>query len=223
MPELIELKIGDKYGKLTIISKKSITSSKALSKTLYYCQCECGKFKDILGSRLRNGGAKSCGCSRIQTMKEIFTKHGKSKHNLYEKYAGVIARCEQPTAQHYDDYGGRGIKICAEWRSDFMVFYNWAIKTGWTKGLTIDRIDVNGDYSPLNCMWATRRDQAFNKRRTVRITYRGETKVMSEWADELGITRSSFRFLLKKGKSLPEILNRYNLVYGIGYSFGHII
>ena len=96
------------------------------------------------------------------------------------------ARCENPHSTHYDNYGGRGISVCEEWH-DFANFMQWAERTGYQKNLTIDRIDVNEGYNPVNCQWATMHEQARNKRNNINITYHGVTRCLSDWAATLGI------------------------------------
>lgn len=96
-------------------------------------------------------------------------------------------RCNCARDKNYLNYGARGIKVCDEWEKDFMAFYNWAMSSGYKKGLSLDRIDVNGNYEPSNCRWATAREQALNRRETVYLTYKGEEKPLMVWCDELGL------------------------------------
>ena len=123
---------------------------------------------------------------------------GKSfyKEPWYGSYNSMIQRCENPKSANYHLYGGRGIKICEEWH-DIEQFEKWVENSNYKKGLSLDRIDVNGDYEPSNCRWATAKEQANNRRDTVYVTIDGITKTISEWADFSGINRST-------------INNRYN-------------
>lgn len=108
----------------------------------------------------------------------------------YGSYRSMIDRCENPNAHNYSLYGGRGIKVCEEWH-DIGKFEKWASATGHKKGLSIDRIDVNGDYTPENCKWSTSKQQANNRRNTIYITIDGVTKTISEWADFSGLSRNT--------------------------------
>lgn len=116
-------------------------------------------------------------------------RHGKSSTRLYRTWTRMKTRCYNKKFQHYKSYGGRGIKVCDEWLHDFMAFYNWAVSHGYNDNLTIDRIDVNGDYEPNNCRWLTNEEQQNNKRNNIHLTYKGKTQTISQWANELGIKR----------------------------------
>ena len=108
----------------------------------------------------------------------------------YGSYASMMQRCYNQKAANYHLYGGRGIKVCDEWHN-VETFEKWALKNGYEKGLTLDRIDPNGDYTPENCRWATSKQQANNRRNTVYVTIDDVTKSLSEWADFAGISRST--------------------------------
>lgn len=117
----------------------------------------------------------------------------------YPSWHAMLDRCENPNVENYPMYGGRGIKVCAEWH-DIQEFEKWAEQTGYEPGLTLDRIDVNGDYCPNNCRWATRKEQANNRRNTLYITFLGETHTLSEWAEMLGVNRSTLSSRYYRGK-----------------------
>lgn len=125
----------------------------------------------------------------------------------YPSWHAMLDRCENPNVQNYGLYGGRGIRVCAEWH-DIQEFEKWAEQTGYEPGLTLDRIDVNGDYCPNNCRWATRKEQANNRRNTLHITFLGETHTLSEWAEILGVNRSTlnnrYHRARKRGKEWSE-------------------
>jgi hypothetical protein len=168
---------GKKYGRLTALSFAGVDSGK---RTKWYCRCECGNTIIVDGWKMRNGHTQSCGCLQAertaQANKRNNTKHGMSAgskrkgHPLYKIWRGMIDRCENPNVHNYQYYGARGISVCKEWRVDFMAFYNWAIASGYKTGLSIDRIDVNANYCPENCRWATAIQQANNKRNSIRRT-----------------------------------------------------
>lgn len=115
------------------------------------------------------------------------TTHGLRSHPLYGKWWDMKSRCYRPNRDRYNCYGGRGIKVCDEWKDDFKAFYDWAIAAGWKEGLTLDRIDVDGNYEPSNCKWVTKHEQAQNRQNTIWVTYKGVTKNLKEWSSELGI------------------------------------
>ena len=110
----------------------------------------------------------------------------------YPSWHGMIDRCENPNASNYPLYGGRGIKVCEEWHN-IERFEEWVETSNWEDGLTLDRINVDGDYCPENCRWATKKEQANNRRDTVRVTFLGEEHTLSEWAEILGVNPSTLR------------------------------
>lgn len=176
--------IGNKYNSLTIIG---IDSSNKSGHYFLRCKCDCGNEKVIRADRVLNNITKTCGCQN---------KHYNAcnPHRLSHKYPKLYSvwntmrhRCYNPRNWKYKDYGGRGITVCEEWRNNFPNFFNWAMAYGYQEGLTIDRIDVNGNYEPTNCRWATLKQQARNKTNNKMITYNGETKSLVEWCEYLGL------------------------------------
>lgn len=113
--------------------------------------------------------------------------HGKTGTKIYYTYNNMINRCYRETTPNYYNYGGRGITVCEEWKNDFEVFYEWAINNGYSEKLTLDRIDVNGNYEPSNCRWVTMECQENNRSNNHLITYNGETKTIAEWSKERNI------------------------------------
>lgn len=132
------------------------------------CRCFCGKEFVALGSYIRSGKTRSCGCLQRIVASELNKTHGESKTSLYKLWAGIKKRCYNPNNIEYNRYGGRGISLCDEWH-DFSVFKSWAERNGYQKGLTIDRIDNDVGYNPSNCRWVTRDIQNRNTSRTHRI------------------------------------------------------
>lgn len=119
-------------------------------------------------------------------------------HRLYCTWYNMLARCSDPDDHHYARYGGRGIKVCREWRS-YDAFFRWALANGYDEALTIDRIDNDGDYTPGNCRWATPRQQANNRSNNRHITVAGHTLTHAQWARALGISRQAIRQAIKRG------------------------
>lgn len=126
-------------------------------------------------------------------------------------YYGMRGRCYSNKNKDYRYYGERKIKICDEWLNDFYSFYAWSIKNGYKQGLSIDRIDNDGDYSPNNCRWVTTKEQANNKRRKLYVTFEGQTLSVAEWSKKLGIPTITIYSRLRKGFCPSEILSNCNL------------
>lgn len=143
-------------------------------------------------------------------LRERSLTHGLSWHPLYNAYNSMINRCENPNVINYNNYGGRGIKICEEWRNDFKKYYDWCMENGWAEGLSVERIDNNGNYCPDNCKLATRIEQCANKRTTRRITAWGETKSASLWAMDLRCkaTYHSIIYRVKHGWSAEDAISK---------------
>ena len=176
--------VGKRFGKLVVLARHGLINGKAM----WLCQCDCGNTIITRGYCLLNGESTSCGCNVI--------KHGKSDSRIYKIYTHIKGRCFSTTHDNYHNYGGRGITICDEWLdkdNGFMNFYNWAMENGYSDDLTIDRIDVNGNYEPSNCRWATRLEQANNKRNSTYVTYKNETHTITEWARKMGFNYGTLK------------------------------
>ena len=146
---------------------------------------------------------------RERNEKGVFLRgHGQSKTALYNKWCSMKRRCNCPADKSYPRYGGKGIKVCAEWNDSYMAFYEWAMKSGYQPGLTIDRIDNSKGYSPDNCRWATFAQQNRNYSRNHLITYQGRTQCLSDWADEMGIKRATLLFRIKDGWGMDRLFDK---------------
>lgn len=193
-----------KIGRLTVIKLAEQRSGK----NYWLCLCECGKETTVRASCLINELTKSCGCLASDLTIKRETKHGFSKpgnlHPLYAIWREIRARCNDPKRAAYPNYGGRGIKLCEKW-NDFQNFYDDMFPT-WTKGLTVERIDVNKGYSPENCRWATRTEQARNKRNNKNFTINGQTKCLTEWCEIFQIEYSPVQHRLNDGWDIETAL-----------------
>lgn len=133
--------------------------------------------------------------------------HGCTHTRLFKIWSGMKERCYRHAHSYYMDYGGREIKICEEWKNNFLTFKKWAEANGYTENLTIDRIDVDGDYSPENCRWATMREQQNNKRNNRKIEYNGESHTVTEWAEITGIGKTTIKERLNRGWGAEKTLS----------------
>lgn len=177
---------GQHFFMLTVLER---AGSNKRRRATWLCQCECGNEKIIDGDSLIQGKTKSCGCYQPQAVRkynvENKTTHGKRYTRIYKEWASMKNRCYGK--RDYKNYRSRGIVVCDEWKNDFMAFYSWAMSHGYADNLTLDRKDVNGNYCPENCRWATPKEQANNKRNSHYLTHDGETHTIAEWAEIKGI------------------------------------
>lgn len=197
--------ICEKFHRLTVIRQD--TSRKNKSRRYWMCRCECGQWVSVTTADLRSGNTKSCGCWKRDKAIEQATTHGESKSKLYGVWNAMMARCYNPNVERYSRYGARGIKVCDEWLHNYVAFRDWALSNGYTDGLTIDRIDVNGNYCPDNCRWATKADQMKNTTTNRFLTYNGETHTLSDWARIVGISASTLSRRLKRGWTMEQALS----------------
>lgn len=191
---------GQRFGRLVVVQFSHVKSKQ----TYWLCKCDCGNTKVCRAGHLRYGATKSCGCLRIENTSIANSTHGMSKTRLYGIWQNMLKRTEKASNHAYADYGGRGIRVCDAWH-DFTVFMEWSLLNGYAENLTIDRIDVNGDYEPSNCRWITMYEQAGNKRNTIKITLDGQTKTLVEWCKLKGCTYMKAYKRYRKGKSPIEI------------------
>jgi len=146
------------------------TGKNEKGKTMWMCRCHCGKEFNVVAVSISTGNTKSCGCRKQANYKGVNKgeenagyKHGETKTRLYEIWKDMRYRCNNENNQAYKYYGAKGIKVCEEWNSSYLVFREWAYSTGYSSELTIDRIDVKGNYEPSNCKWSNRQTQVRNR------------------------------------------------------------
>lgn len=196
---------GKKFGRLTAIKFDHVKRDKTSGRPRHYWlfRCDCGKVAVLKKENVMVGHTQSCGCYH----KESITTHGFSGTSLFNILHDMKGRCLNKNNEAYKNYGGRGITICDAWLNSSESFYTWAIENGYKKGLTIDRIDNNGNYCPENCRWVTRKEQNKNTRRNWLITYNEETRCLSDWASIYNIKKNTLKGRLQRGWSIEKAFN----------------
>lgn len=200
---------GRRFGRLTVLSRgDDYVSPKGYRNTTWNCLCDCGNHVNVRGCNIRNGVSRSCGCIRVDHPNRL--THGMNGTRIYGIWKGMKDRCLNERSESYKDYGGRGVTIFEDWLNSFESFYNWALQSGYRDDLSIDRIDVNGNYEPSNCRWSTADVQANNKRNNHLLTYEGRTQTISQWAKELGIHSGKIKDRINKcGWSVERTLTTH--------------
>ena len=191
-----------KFNKLTVIKKVKNQNHK----TMWLCQCDCGNTTLVITSNLTCNRIKSCGCLKNEQLIKRNTTHNQRHTHLYEVWKTMKQRCNNPRSKSYKNYGGRGIKVCDDWVNSFKSFYEWSMLNGYKKGLTIDRINNNGNYCPENCRWADRITQANNSRWNKHITINGKDDTLANWLRFYNIKDYEYYKRIKKGYSEQEAL-----------------
>jgi hypothetical protein len=193
--DMSEFTIDPKRSQLTIICEVPRAGRNTKYDRFFLCRCTCGKTKEVRMKLLRSYETLSCGCRAHTQPNNGKRTHGMSKGPLYSTWYSMMRRCLDETNKDFKQYGGRGVSVCSRWRT-FTKFYSDMSKT-WEEGLTLDRKDVNGDYEPNNCRWATVLQQNRNKTSTRRLTAFGETKALTAWAEDPRC-RVSARLLMQR-------------------------
>ena len=191
---------GQEFGRLIV---QELIGKNKHGQLTWSCLCACGSTKSVQGAELKSGDTKSCGCLR----RELRTKHGQAKvmTREYRSWSGMKDRCNNPNRPKYKDYGGRGRKVCDRWLHSFENFFE--DMGPCPPGMTLDRIDNDGDYEPGNCRWATRKEQQNNRRITKWYEYNGERKTVIQLAMILGMEEHTLYCRLHRGWSEDRAFN----------------
>lgn len=166
---------GQKFGKLLVLERaESNIEPSGRKRTMWKCLCDCGQVTIVQACSLKSQSVRSCGCAKSERNKKYFTTHGCSKEKLYRLWKDIKKRCYNNNFKQFKDYGGRGIKVCDKWLNDYLEFRIWALNNGYNPNAkfgdcTIDRINVNGNYSPDNCRFVSMKVQNNNKRRNLNV------------------------------------------------------
>jgi len=201
-----------RFGKLTVLYYNNDGT--------WHCRCDCGNYVDRLSGNLRKNKYPNCGCEKNWWVGNL--KHNHCYERIYNIYEKMKSRCYTENCKEYINYGARGIRISQEWLGEkgFENFYQWSIENGYNDMLSIDRIDVNGNYEPKNCRWADKKVQANNKRNNHWLEFNGERHTISEWADIYNMPYDRLHMRIKHGwdieKALltPKMNNQFTLYKG---------
>lgn len=151
---------GKRFGRWVVLEKAESDKNNAM----WLCKCDCGNIKIVYGGNIKNGKSSSCGCFHKEELSRKSKTHGSSSNPIFSVWEGMKRRCYNKKYKQYKDWGGRGIKICEEWKNDPNKFIEWAINNGYNDKLCIDRINNDGDYEPSNCRWIIHRENSLNSR-----------------------------------------------------------
>ena len=199
---------GQKFNMLLAVAPCCRYPKTAKSRINWVCRCECGNTLIARADKLLSGVPKSCGKREAgHSRKPKYPNGAPSQSRLYAIWRDMIKRCGSPKNKEYSNYGGRGIQVCSRWLTSFSSFQAWAQANGYQENLTLDRKNVNGNYTPENCRWATRKEQNRNSRSNRMLTSGGKTQCIAAWAEELRIPHSTIRTRLKRGLTDQEALN----------------
>lgn len=195
------ISVGDRYGRLVVVGPPD---NVVPARSRWPCRCDCGEIQQVTERALIRGSTRSCGCLQRESARNRKI-HGRAGTMEYRVWRAMLDRCTNPRSQSYADYGGRGITVCDRWQTldDFI-----ADMGDRPDGMSIERIDNDGPYSPDNCRWATNTEQHRNTRRTKRLTFRNETRCLVEWAQITGINRTTISQRLAKGLSIEDALTQ---------------
>lgn len=196
-----EVKVGAKIGRWLVLELDQHDSYKVA-----FCRCDCGVEKWVFHNGLRTGQSKSCGC-RVRTLAD---KPGSSSSRLYHSWKAMMDRCYNSASKDYPNYGARGIRVCDHWHklSNFLIDMIDSFKAG----LTLDRKDNDGPYSPENCRWATASEQNSNRRNNVFVEVDGQRLTCAEWSRKTGISKCVISSRLRNGWNPKDAVTTPKLV-----------
>ena len=194
----------------------------------FICECDCGNVATVVPTFWEKEIVKSCGCMHDELLRKVNSTHGYSGDRLYKVWQGMKERCLNPKNPNYRNYGKRGICVCSEWVNDFSAFMDWSLKAGYDYNAlrgecTLDRIDVNGNYEPLNCRWITIQEQIKNKRpssewkkrEAKRFFIDGVSKTVSEWCEIYEVTVPTVTYRMKTyGLTFEQALKMPRITVG---------
>lgn len=206
-----EIPKGTRFGKLKTTGLVEIRKSGNKKLAYHECICDCGKITWARGTNLRYGTTLSCGCYRTEQRVKIIKKHNLSNSRLYRIWNDMRTRCNKEYSDNFNNYGFRGIRVCSEWdntNDGFLNFHSWAMNSGYSDKLTIDRVNNNGNYEPNNCRWVTQYEQNRNKRNNHYLEVCGETKVITDVANENGLSVSTLKSRLDDGYSVEDAIKK---------------
>ena len=187
---------GMRSGLLTALYPEGNQRKKIFSN--WVCKCDCGNYKTVRGDHIYRKETISCGCQHYVKKYNNFNKR------LYNIWITMKQRCSNKNANHYNNYGGRGIGVCDEWANDYAAFHKWSMENGYSDGLTIDRIDNSLGYSPENCRWVTKVEQSNNRRNTRYVDFNGKSMPVSEVARKIGINPNVLLSRLNRGWEIEK-------------------
>jgi len=208
VPAAIDLS-GQRFGRLLVIQRAPENSTLGKRRTQWLCRCDCGNDHIAATGDLRKGDTQSCGCLKRELDVSRNKRHGESGTKLHNIWKAMNRRCTDAKLSDYHYYGGRGIRVCNEWRDDYCTFRKWALSHGYQNGLTIDRIDTNGNYEPSNCRWVTHREQCNNRRSNRMFTHNGVSASIQQWSDRTGIPYSTLYMRLRNGWRFEDAISTF--------------
>lgn len=192
---------GEVFCRLTV---HKVVGRNRHNQLIWSCTCECGNECNALGFIMRRGEKQSCGCLQKEAAANINKKHGKTRTKIYAIWRAMTQRCYDPNSHAYNRYGGRGIKICDKWKSFEGFYEDMGDKP---EGLSLERIDNNGNYEPANVVWATHKAQSNNRRSNVVLEFQGRKQTMQQWADESGLKIQTIWARLHRGWTIERAIS----------------
>lgn len=212
MGKLIDL-TGQRFGRLTVIERCGVATS---GHALWECVCDCGNHHTTTSNQLHSG-TKSCGCLQRERASEAAKQRagqptikkyaiGHEHYRLHQCYKDMLNRCYNTNNKSYKNYGNRGIAVCDEWLNDFYSFKDWSLLNGYNDTLTLDRIDVNGNYEPSNCRWVTLKTQNNNRTNNRIVQYNGERMTLHELSEKYGIAYKTLWARVNSGWSVASAI-----------------